>query len=151
MTTDAPVQWIVDGAISSEDEVVEAMGALIAAIAMARTEMRRGEQSLRRALQAIAEGQTIESLIVLKPPAEKRQAFLDALEEVHRTRHIVRQKVFAHALAAGLTITEMARAWGISRQLASRYVKEGATRAGAIPNDVALAIDGIDAMPARDL
>jgi DNA invertase Pin-like site-specific DNA recombinase len=134
MAAKAPdVEWDEDESLSSQDEVVTAIEELITAIAMARTEMRRAERSLRGALQSIARGEAIESLIVLKPPAGKRQAFLDALEEVHRTRHMVRQKVFTHALAAGLSISEMARAWGISRQLASRYVKEGVARSGSPP------------------
>ncbi len=118
--------------MSSQDEVVEAVEELIAAVAVARAEMRRAEQSLQRALRRIKEGERIESLIVQRPPAEKRQAFLGALEEVHRTRHAVRQKVFVHVLERGVTISEMARAWGISRQLASRYVREGGG-ASAVP------------------
>jgi DNA invertase Pin-like site-specific DNA recombinase len=134
MAAKAPdVEWNEDEMLSSQDEVVKAIEELIAAIAMARAEMRRSERSLRGALQSVAQGESIESMIVLKPPARKRQAFLDALEEVHRTRHMVRQKVFTHALGAGLSISEMARAWGISRQLASRYVKEGVARGDSPP------------------
>jgi DNA invertase Pin-like site-specific DNA recombinase len=110
--------------MSSQDEVVQAVEELIAAVAVARSEMRRAEQALRRALRRITEGEAIESLILLRPPAEKRRAFLDALEEVHRTRHTARQKVFTHAQQHGLSVSELARAWGISRQLASRYLKE---------------------------
>ena len=142
MTTKASgSRWDSGGLTSSQDEVVESIEELITAIAMARAEMRRAERSLRRALQWIAEGESIESLIVLRPPAEKRQAFLDALEEVHRTRHIVRQKVFTHALAAGVSISEMARSWGISRQLASRYLKEEAARTGTRSVAAASAVD----------
>lgn len=149
MTAKAPdVEWDDDALLSSRDEVVEAIGELIAAIAMARAEMRRAEKSLRGALQSIALGEAIESLIMLKPPAEKRQAFLDALEEVHRTRHIVRQRVFTHALATGLSISEMARAWGISRQLASRYVKEGAAHTAHSPKGAAPAFEATGASSA---
>ena len=108
----------------SQDEVVQAIEELIAAVEAARAEMRRAEQGLRRALQRIAAGEPIESLIVIRPPAEKRKAFLDALEEVHRTRHAMRRKVFAYSQQRGVSVAEMARSWGISRQLASRYLKE---------------------------
>jgi hypothetical protein len=141
MCPKAASPWADDGFVSSRDEAVEAIGELVTAIAMARTEMRRAERSLRRALQSIAEGESIESLIALKPPAQQRRAFLTALEEVHRARHVVRQKVFTHALASGLTITQMSRAWGISRQLASRYVNEGNDRSGASPTKAAPAIE----------
>jgi hypothetical protein len=144
MTVKAPgIDWNDEGLVSGQDEVIQAIEELIAAIAIARAEMRRAERSLQRALQAIAEGEAIESLIVLQPPAEKRQAFLDALEEVHRTRHVVRQKVFTHALAAGLSISQMARSWGISRQLASRYVKEGLTQSAPSLTEVSPRVGGV--------
>ncbi len=110
--------------MSSQDEVVQAVQELIAAVAAARAEMRRAEQALRRVVGRIENGEAVESLIVLRPPAEKRKAFLESLEEVHRTRHTVRRKVFIHAQQRGVTVADLARAWGISRQLASRYLKE---------------------------
>ena len=110
--------------MSSQDEVVQAVQELIAAVTAARAEMRRAEQALRRVVGRIENGETVESLIILRPPAEKRKAFLESLEEVHRTRHTVRQRVFAHAQQRGVTVADLARAWGISRQLASRYLKE---------------------------
>jgi hypothetical protein len=112
--------------MSSQDEVVQAVQDLIAAVAAARAEMRRAEQALRRVVGRIENGETVESLIVLRPPAEKRKAFLESLEEVHRTRHTVRRKVFTLAQQRGVTVADLARAWGISRQLASRYLKEEA-------------------------
>jgi hypothetical protein len=127
-TFDANRQWLErkdGGSMSSQEEVVQALEELISAVAAARAEMRRAQLAMGRALKRIAAGETIESLIVLRPPAEKRKAFLEALEDVHRTRHAARQKVFTYAQQRGLTIAELARAWGISRQLASRYLKEG--------------------------
>jgi hypothetical protein len=117
--------------MSSHEEVVQSLEELITAVAAARAEMRRAEQALRKALNRIREGETIESLIVLQPPAMKRKAFADALEEVSRTRHTARQKVFTYAQQRGLSVADLARSWGISRQLASRYLKQEAAAAPA--------------------
>jgi DNA invertase Pin-like site-specific DNA recombinase len=148
--------------MSSQDEVVQAVQDLIAAVAAARAEMRKAEQALRRVLGRIEGGDTVESLILLRPPAEKRRAFLESLEEVHRTRHTVRRKVFVHAQQRGVTVAELARAWGISRQLASRYLKEEsiasepATDATLQPEapvvqQAQAVLDGVPAFENRDL
>jgi hypothetical protein len=110
--------------MSSQDEAVEALENFISAVVTARGELRKTERFLREVLRLVDEGQMIESLILLKPPSGRRQEYQEALEEVNRRRHVARQKAFALALERGVSISELARAWGISRQLASRYVKE---------------------------
>ena len=148
--------------MSSQDEVVQAVQDLIAAVAAARAEMRRAEQALRRVVGRIENGETVESLIVLRPPAEKRKAFLESLEEVHRTRHTVRRKVFTHAQQRGVTVADLARAWGISRQLASRYLKEEAITSepsieaelhpeAPVVQQAEAVLDGVAAFENRDL
>jgi DNA invertase Pin-like site-specific DNA recombinase len=135
--------------MSSQEEVVEALEELISALAVARAEMRRAQLAMGRALKRIAGGETIESLIVLQPPAEKRKAFLEALEDVHRTRHAARQKVFTYAQVRGLTIAELARAWGISRQLASRYLKEESLKddSAAAPTSAGVGVEFLAKAP----
>lgn len=146
--------------MSSQDEVVQAVEDLIDAVAAARAEMRRAEQALRRVVGRIEKGESVESLIGLRPPAEKRRAFLESLEEVHRTRHTVRRKVFIHAQQRGVSVADLARAWGISRQLASRYLKEetvaSETRIDAHPEapvvqQAEAVLDGVAAFENREL
>src|SRR3974390_1576081 len=100
----------------SKDEVVEAVEGLVSAMAASRAEMRRAEPALRRFLQSVAEGAPIEQLVVDRPPAKKRQACRAAQEEVNRTRHVARQKVFAYSLERGVPIAEIAPSWGILRK-----------------------------------
>ncbi len=116
----------------TKDEVVVAVEELVSAMAASRAEMRRAEQALCRFLENVANGEAIESLVVVNPPLQRRQSCRAAQEEVNRTRHLARQKVFAYALERGVSVTALARAWGISRQLASRCVLE-ASKAANIP------------------
>lgn len=46
------------------------------------------------------------------------------LDELERVRHRVRTAVFALGLAEGMTIAQLGRLYGFSRQLAARVAKE---------------------------
>jgi hypothetical protein len=110
--------------MSSKDEVVVAVEELVTAVAVARVALRKSENSLRHFLKCVAEGENVESVTRHTPAAPKLAACREAMEEVNRTRHLARQKVFAHLSERGVSISEMARAWGVSRQLASRCLNE---------------------------
>jgi hypothetical protein len=131
--------------MTSKDEAVEALDEFIAAITVARTEMRRTQQFLQDVRQRVADGETVESLIALKPPAAYRQAFADGLDDLNRSRHKARQKVFALALERGVSVADLGRAWGFSRQLAARYVSEGLSTPGAA--DTESSGDGVVTLP----
>jgi response regulator of citrate/malate metabolism len=103
---------------------VQSIQELIDALAVGRAEMRRAEQSLKRALERCADSTGLDWLINEKQPASKRQALADALDTVNQCRHNARLAMFALAHEQGFSDAEMGRAWGISRQLASRYVRE---------------------------
>jgi hypothetical protein len=107
-----------------ENEAVESVEELIEALANAAVEIRNTEQSLRLALKRVNEGEELESVLMMVQPAGLRQALNDALELVNQRRHATRLKVFELALERGHSIADLGRAWGISRQLASRYIKE---------------------------
>jgi transposase len=47
-----------------------------------------------------------------------------ALEAVEKARHEARLTVFAMGLEQGMSIGELGRMFGFSRQLAARYAKE---------------------------
>jgi hypothetical protein len=107
-----------------ERDAIRSTEELVQALASAREELRRAEQLIRRALRKMEQGKDVATVILGTPPAESRQAIQDALSEVNRSRHRARLKVFALALDQGVSIGELGRAWGISRQLASRYAQE---------------------------
>ena len=50
------------------------------------------------------------------------------MAEFERHRHSTRITLTAAALEEGMTIGQIARAWGFSRQLAARYAREAQTK-----------------------
>jgi hypothetical protein len=125
------------GLVSSLDEAIEALDEFIAAVAAARVELRRTEKFLHGVRQLVVDGETVESLIKLRPPGRTRQAYTDALEELNKCRHAARHKVFALAVERGVSTSELGRAWGISRQLASRYVQADGAESQELATDPA--------------
>ena len=65
-------------------------------------------------------GETLEQL----SGAGARRQMTEALEQFEVARHRVRLSMFALAEEQGMTISEVARSLGISRQLASRLAAE---------------------------
>jgi hypothetical protein len=55
---------------------------------------------------------------------ENRDVLNEALFELEQRRRASRVASFRSALAHGITISELSRIWGFSRQMASRYAKE---------------------------
>jgi hypothetical protein len=121
--------------LASQDEAVAAVEAFISSMTAARAEMRKTEKFLQQVLErVVTDGARVESLIELMPPAKRREALHDSLEGVGRSRHLAREKVFALAVERGVSVAELGRAWGFSRQLASRYVREEVVRPDGGPD-----------------
>jgi hypothetical protein len=70
-----------------------------------------------------AEGDASDFMAVLQPAA-MRAALSTALDDFERARHRSQKLLFRLLIAEGMTASEIARAWGISRQLVSRMVNE---------------------------
>jgi transposase-like protein len=60
--------------------------------------------------------------------AHARAATSEIIRDVQAARHRAQQAQFKLAAAEGSTMAEIARAWGVSRQLVSRMVKEATSR-----------------------
>ena len=107
-----------------ERQATSSMKELLGALGDARDEIRKSEQAIRRTLRKVERGERLAEVIIADEPSESRQSFDDALETLTTLRHQTRSLVFALAVQEGLSIGEVGRTWGISRQLASRYVRE---------------------------
>ena len=71
-----------------------------------------------------------------------RAAVTDAIKGFEASRHRVRLDLVGMSLDEGMTIAEIARSWGVSRQLASRWVHEALARTGAFGGTFDEALDG---------
>ncbi|HZM57466.1 MAG TPA: hypothetical protein VFC03_20825 [Acidimicrobiales bacterium] len=109
---------------SSRDEVIRSLVQLIEADQEVRHRLRASEAILRGALKDIEEGVDIATTIQSAQAAENRQGVNDALRALELARHELRVVVTAAGLGEGMTIADLARAWGISRHLATRLAKE---------------------------
>ncbi len=58
------------------------------------------------------------------PASDLRQALTEKLSEIDAARHRVRRATIATGMQEGMSIGELGRIWGFSRQLAARYAKE---------------------------
>jgi hypothetical protein len=65
----------------------------------------------------------VEALTALNT-AERRKTMTDLLDEFEADRHRLRLSITAAGLGEGMTIGEIGRAFGVSRQLAARFAKE---------------------------
>jgi hypothetical protein len=106
------------------DEAVQSVEQLLDALAEARKAIRATEVALRRALKKVEQGSDVATAIATAHPAETRQLVNDTLTAVEQCRHEVRRTVFGAALKEGISIGDLGRSWGFSRQMASRYARE---------------------------
>ena len=107
-----------------ERDTVQLIEDLQAALADLRAATRATEVTVRRALKMAKDGADVSTALTATKPAETRQAMNDALKAVEAARHQMRLRIFAEGLAQGMTIGNLGRIFGFSRQLAARYAKE---------------------------
>ena len=99
------------------ESVPAAIHELIEANRAARRILRQNEIRLQR-------GHGARHALERNRPDEPRRSTNDALEAYETARHNLRLAVIRELLADGMTIGEVGRTWGFSRQLASRYARE---------------------------
>ena len=97
---------------------------LLEALAGLRASTRATEATVRRGLKLVASGADVATALRAVSPADTRQSINDALKAVEEARHRMRLHIFEIGLQEGLSIGELGRIFGFSRQLAARYAKE---------------------------
>jgi hypothetical protein len=107
-----------------ENHVTQALEELLQALEVLRRSTRASEATIRRALTGSYNGMEITDAVLAAQPAASRGSMNDALKAVEVARHRLRLAVFAAALDDGVSIGELGRMFGFSRQLAARYAKE---------------------------
>jgi ABC-type transporter Mla subunit MlaD len=100
----------IEKLIDAIDGVVEALHA--------------NKRVLKKALRELNDGSDIATTLAATHAAETRQGANEVLQVLESTRHQSRLSVFDAGLDEGMTIGELARAWGFSRQLAAKYARE---------------------------
>ncbi len=109
---------------TNQQKAMELCEQLLETLADLRKATRATEATTRKALKLVEAGAPVSAGLAVAAPSATRQTMNDALEAVEKARHQVRLLVFATGLDEGMTIGELGRAFGFSRQLASRYARE---------------------------
>lgn len=97
---------------------------LLASAVQLRSLMRSTEGRYRRVLKILRQGTVVSKALDDVHAGAARLALTEALASFELRRHRSRLALIAAGLAEGMTIGELSRAWGFSRQLGSRYAKE---------------------------
>ncbi len=93
-----------------------------------RADLRVKESAYRRTARLVEKGAPLDEVMEASGARSARQELTDAMAEFERHRHSTRICLTAAALEEGMTIGEIGRAWGFSRQLAARYAREARDR-----------------------
>jgi hypothetical protein len=103
--------------LESYDELMESTERLLQMLRSTRAQNRKTRSQLDK-------GSSIRDIFSAIPTGDLRQSMTQAMAEVESGRHKVRRILFARGLEEGMSIGELGRMWGFSRQLAARYAKE---------------------------
>ena len=100
----------------------------MSAAAELRTQLKTFEGGLRRARRHLASGGNASELRGVLDIVSARETLSVAAAGFQAERHVSRVSVFRVQRAEGMSLGAIARAWGLSRQLVSRMLREDGSR-----------------------
>jgi hypothetical protein len=109
--------------VPATDPTVEDLEELIESTVALRRQLVTHEAVCRRILAEVEDQVPIGCVLPAVRADRWRAAVTDAIKGFESTRHRVRLDLVGMSLDDGMTIAEIARSWGVSRQLASRWVQ----------------------------
>jgi hypothetical protein len=110
------------------EESIQSLLEMEEALVHVRTHLKTLEATMRRARRLAATGLPALDIAVATNAAQMRAGTSATIDEIQLARHRARQLQFKVAAAEGASMAEIARGWGVSRQLVSRMVKEPVAR-----------------------
>jgi len=103
---------------------------LISTSRLLRQQLGVHEDVCRKVIAGLDQGAPMAYLLDDVEAASWRGVVTEAVKGFEVARHRVRLILVAIAVDEGMSITDVAKRWGVSRQLASRWVQESADLAG---------------------
>ena len=94
-----------------------------------RRRLRANETVIRRAIRELEKGSTIAATMEVTHVGFGRQQVNEGLDALTLARHELLLAITIAGLDEGMKAADLGRAWGVSRQLASRFVKEARSEA----------------------
>ena len=104
-----------------------ALESLIGVTSMLRSELNAHEVICRKLLSEVRIGHRVTGMLPEIHADTWRSTVTDAIRDFEAARHRVRLLLVAIEVEEGESIGGVAKGWGVSRQLASRWVQESAT------------------------
>ena len=102
-------------AIDDIDRLLVALDELTAQLVVSKRQYQKAARSLRA-------GDKVATALSKAQAGQTRESIVLSLDEFERCRHVSRLTLIAAGLEDGMSITALSQAWGVSRQLISRYV-----------------------------
>ena len=109
---------------AARDAVVADIGRLMASGEKLRDELAEGRQGFTRGLTLLEDGVPLDQALADLHTAERRVRMTEVLSRFDEFRHSLRISITAAGLEEGMSIGDIGRAFGVSRQLAARFAKE---------------------------
>jgi hypothetical protein len=116
--------------VTSPHSAADLISELVEALAELRRSATSVEEIALRSLESVEQGAGVAEALNSALPAETREMMNEALKRVENARHQIRLLVFSDGIKQGMSIGELGRKYGFSRQLAARYAKEARERFG---------------------
>lgn len=98
------------------------------AAAEARRDLRSVQSAVEKTRRHLAKGSRAADLTALFDIPDLRLTLTNRLDRLERARMACRRSLWRMQLAEGTTIADIARAWGLSRQLVSRALASSDTK-----------------------
>jgi hypothetical protein len=113
---------------TTKNATLKAFDGVIQASIAAREALRQSETVLRRMRRRLEKGSSIAEAFAGLAISDHRQATFDRLTALEHARREARRAIIALGVSEGLSLGQMARQWGVSRQLVTRLAKESRRR-----------------------
>lgn len=120
-TTEGETRWDVG---ELREDYLAALERLLAASQGLRDALTSGASALMVVREQAENGATISDLFAVVDPKPLRTGLTSALTELERARHAAQKLLFRILFIEGTNMSDIARHWGISRQLVSRLINE---------------------------
>jgi hypothetical protein len=106
----------------SRNQAVLDLERLVAAVDELQGGLKAAKAHYQKALRSLRRGDPVQSALAVGASASTRETTTAMLEQFERDRLASRMSLIAAGVDEGMSINTVSKAWGISRQLASRYV-----------------------------
>ncbi len=109
---------------AARDAVITDIHRLMASGQELRDQLLESRKGFAHGLTLLEQGTSLSEALADLNSAERRVRMTDLLSEFDECRHRLRISITAAGLEEGMTIGDIGRAFGVSRQLAARFAKE---------------------------